>query len=88
MVTKSELTGSLDVYAERLAADRELFEQLDLKQLEELAAESQALVDKAMAMVAAQRVPPARMLARAPVGDETIAAPAEKPTDIEVGDGD
>jgi hypothetical protein len=51
VITKSELSGSLGVYAERLAAERELFSQLDVQQLEELAAESQALVDKAMAMV-------------------------------------
>ena len=37
----------------RLAAERELFSQLDIQQLEELAAESQALVDRAMAMVKA-----------------------------------
>jgi hypothetical protein len=53
VVTKNELTGSLGVYAEKLAAERELFGKLDITQLEELAAESQALVDKAMAMVAA-----------------------------------
>ena len=56
VVTKSELTGSLGVYAEKLAAERELFSKLSLEQLEELAAESQALVDKAMAMVT--RTPP------------------------------
>jgi hypothetical protein len=53
VVTKSELTGSLSVYAERLATERELFGKLDVQQLEELAAESQALVDRAMAMVKA-----------------------------------
>jgi hypothetical protein len=52
VATRSELTGSLGVYAERLDAERELF-KLDVKQLEELAAESQGLVDKAMAMVRA-----------------------------------
>ena len=40
VVTKSELTGSLGVYAERLAAERELFGKLDVEQLEELAAEA------------------------------------------------
>ena len=53
VVTKGELTGSLGIYAERLAAERALFEKLDVAQLEELAAASQALVDRAMAMVKA-----------------------------------
>ena len=53
VLTKGELTGSLGVYAERLAADRELFRRSDVQQLEVLAAESQALVDRAMAMVKA-----------------------------------
>ena len=51
VVTKNELTGALSVTAERLAAERELFGKLDVHQLEVLAAESQALIDKAMAMV-------------------------------------
>jgi hypothetical protein len=53
VVTKGELTGSLGIYAERLAAERELFAKLDVAQLEELAAASQALVDRAAALVAA-----------------------------------
>ena len=53
VVTRGELTASLGVYAERLAAERELFEKLDVVQLEELAAASQALVDRAAALVAA-----------------------------------
>jgi hypothetical protein len=88
IATKNELTGSLGVYADRLAAERELFAQLDIKQLEELAAQSQALVDRAMAMVQAQRVPAAGMLPAAPVADESAAAPLETPTDIEVGHHD
>lgn len=43
----------MGVYAEQLAAESELWVQLDVKQLEVLAAESQALVDHAMAMVKA-----------------------------------
>jgi hypothetical protein len=54
-VTKIELTGSLGVYADRLAADRELFATLSVEQLEELAGDSQALVDKATAMARAIR---------------------------------
>ena len=46
VVTKSELTASLGVYAERLVAERELFSRLDVSQLEELARESEALVAK------------------------------------------
>ena len=81
VVTKSELMGSLGVYAERLAAERELFAQLDIKELEELAAESQALVDRAMAMVEAQRVLPATTLPVVSVtpGDSS-AQPGAKPT--------
>jgi hypothetical protein len=57
VVTKSELTGSLGVHAERLAVERELFAKLDVAQLEELAAASQALVDRAMAMAQANASP-------------------------------
>jgi hypothetical protein len=57
VVTKSELTGSMGVYAEKLAAERELFGKLSLEQLEELAAASQALVERAMAMVRANASP-------------------------------
>jgi hypothetical protein len=53
VATKSEVTGSLGVYAERLAAERQLLRDLSVPQLEELAAESQALMNKAMAMVRA-----------------------------------
>jgi hypothetical protein len=53
VLTRSELSDSPGVYSDRLAADRELFIQLAVQQLEVLAAESQALVDKAMAMVRA-----------------------------------
>jgi hypothetical protein len=57
IATRSELTGSLGVYAQRLDADRELFSKLDVSQLEELAAASQALVDRAIAMVRANASP-------------------------------
>lgn len=57
VITKSELTGSLGVYAEKLEAERELFGKLSLEQLEEFAAASQALVDRAMAMVRANASP-------------------------------
>jgi hypothetical protein len=59
VITKSELSGSLGVYAERLVAERELFSQLPLEQLEALAKESQSLIDRALEMVEAQRVQPA-----------------------------
>jgi 2-keto-3-deoxy-L-rhamnonate aldolase RhmA len=46
-----------------------------------LAAESAALIDKARAMVEAQRVPPAgaRLLGAAAKEDQTSDVPAEKP---------
>jgi hypothetical protein len=81
VVTKSEHTGSLGVYPERLAAERELFVQLDVKQLEQLAAESQALVDKAMAMVQANRVPlPGGCLARRWAARAARRPPRRRPT--------
>ncbi len=42
-----QMTSSIE-FSERLESERELFAKLDVKQLAELAAESQALVDKAM----------------------------------------
>jgi hypothetical protein len=42
---------------QKLDQERELFSRLSLEQLEELAAQSQALVDKAMAMVKANASP-------------------------------
>jgi hypothetical protein len=53
VATRSELTGSLSVYGERLAAERELFSTLTIEQREELARENQALVDKMTAMARA-----------------------------------
>jgi hypothetical protein len=53
VATKSELSGSLGVYAERLEADRALFGTLTVEQLEELALESEALIAKARAMAQA-----------------------------------
>lgn len=88
VVTKSELTGSLGVYAERLVTERELFSRLDVSQLEELARESEALVAKAMAMVQAHRVPLTGMLPAAPVGDDITAKAAEVADDMVVDDGD
>ena len=52
-----QMTGNIE-FSERLEAERELFAKLDVKQLEELAAESQALVNKAMAMVRANAPTP------------------------------
>ncbi len=74
-----QMTGSIG-FSERLAADRELFAKLDLAQLEELAAASQALVDRAMAMARANASP---MLigfspsSAATVDDVTSGEPAE-----------
>ena len=51
-----QVTGNMG-FSERLEAERELFGKLSLEQLEELAAESQALVDKAMAMARANASP-------------------------------
>jgi hypothetical protein len=53
VVTKSEVAASLGIYAERLDAERRLWDRLNVDQLEVLAAESQMLVDHAMEMVKA-----------------------------------
>ena len=83
-----QVAGSTE-FSERLAADRELFGQLSIEQLEVLAEESQRLVDKAMMMVKANALTPAGATApRALVDGESTGAPAETPTGIEVGDAD
>ena len=58
--TRTEISGSLSVDAQkRLDRERELFSLLSVPQMEEIAAESQALVDKVMAMVRANASPAA-----------------------------
>ena len=66
--------------SQKLNEERELFGKLDVKQLEILAAESQALVDKAMAMVRANALTPGAATApRAPVdGAESNGEPGEQ----------
>ena len=68
---------ALGVYAEKLAAERELFTRLDISELEELARESEALVAKAMAMVRANAVTAgaARPLARWSTVPSATASP-------------
>jgi hypothetical protein len=82
VATRTELSGSLGVYAERLSADRELFSTLSVDQLEELAADSQALIDKATRMAqvnAALRDPSTSP--RASLNGETIdVLPSAEPT--------
>jgi anti-sigma factor ChrR (cupin superfamily) len=66
--------------SQKLQKERELFSKLSVQQLEELAAESQALVDKAMALVRANAQTPGGATApRAPVdGGESSGEPAEQ----------
>ena len=68
---------------QKLEQERELFSRLSIEQMEELAAESQALVDKAMAMVRANGVTRDTAISpRAPVdGGESNGQPAETSTD-------
>jgi hypothetical protein len=77
---------ALGVYAEKLAAERELFTRLDISELQELARESEALVAKAMAMVRANALTPGAATApRALVdGGESNGEPAEKSPDTDV----
>ena len=57
--TRTEISGSLSVDAQnRLDKERELFSRLSIQQMEEIAAESQALVDKVMALVKANAMTP------------------------------
>ena len=89
VVTKSELTGSLGVYAEKLAAERELFAQAGYRAARGTGrGESQALVDRAMAMVRANALMPGAATApRAPVdGGESNGEPAEQSPGTDVGD--
>jgi len=85
VVTKSELTGSLGVYEERLATERELFRTLSVEQLAELARESEALVAKAMAMARGHWVPQIEaVVSVGPVGGETFGEAAETSAGAEV----
>jgi hypothetical protein len=72
---------------QKLDRDRELFSRLSVQQLEELAAESQALVDKLMAMVRANGLKAIPATTHpAPVGDgEHSDVPGPNSTDVDDG---
>ena len=87
--TRTEISGSLSVDAQkRLDKERELFSLLSVPQMEEIAAESQALVDRVMAMVRANAnvlMPADTTACCAPVdGGESNGALAEKSPDTDV----
>jgi hypothetical protein len=91
VLTKTELTGSLGVYAERLTAERELFLTLSIGEMEELAADSQALVDKLMAMANVNAATTPMLVGASPspvVGvEEVLPGEAVEPTAVRtVGD--
>ena len=73
--------------SQKLDQERELFSKLSVEQLEQLAAESQALVDRAMAMVRANASPMLVGAATAPRasvdGGESNGESAETPTGSE-----
>ena len=71
---------------DRIAAELELFQKLSVPQMEAVAAESQVLVDRMMAMANANAVPPDDVaLHRTSVEDgETSDAPSPKCTDNDV----
>lgn len=73
---------------QKLEQERELFSRLSIQQMEEIAAESQALVDKALAMVRANGVTPDPSTApRAPVdGGESNGEAGETSTGTDVDD--
>jgi hypothetical protein len=56
VVTKNELSGALSVSAQKYAAEKELFLRLPIEQLEALAREHQALLDRAFSMARAHGV--------------------------------
>jgi hypothetical protein len=86
VMTKSELTGSLGVYAERLVGERELFATLSIEQLQELSAESEALVAKARRMAAANAAMAVRASTpRGLLDGETIAE--SSPSEPHQGNG-
>ena len=76
--------------SQKLEKERELFNRLSVEQLEELAAESQALVAKAMAMVRANALTPGAATAPRALVDvgESNGEPAETSIGIEVDDSD
>ena len=56
IASRTEVTGSLSVQARtQLKAERELFSTLTLEQMAEIAADSQALIDKMAGMAQANR---------------------------------
>jgi hypothetical protein len=70
---------------EKLAAERELLRQLSLPELEALAAESQALMDRALGMARPPGVTPAGAPScRAAADDDSIGEPAKKPAGNDV----
>ena len=76
--------------SQKLDQERELFRKLSLDQLEQLAAESQALVDKAMAMVKANASPMLIGVSPVPVAGVDVATgePAEQSPAPTVSDVD
>ena len=71
---------------QKLEQERELFSRLTIEQMEEIAAASQALVDRVLAMAKANALTPAAATApRAPVdGGESYGEPAEQSTGTDV----
>jgi hypothetical protein len=90
IVRKNEVTAALSVTAQQYAAERELFLSLPVEQLGALAAESQALVDKAFAMARAHGAKLDAATAPAERGDGRDAPVSAYPgTDVVLsGDGD
>ena len=72
----------------KLEEERELFSRLSVQQMEEIAAKSQGLVDKVLATVRANALPPdAATAGCAPVdGGESNGEPAEQSPGSDVGD--
>ena len=65
---------------QKLEEERELFSRLSLQQMEEIAAESQALVDRVMAMAKANAVTPDDVASRRASVEDSESSDAPNPT--------
>jgi hypothetical protein len=85
---KETIEVSADVTMnEKLAEERELLRKLSLPELEALAAESQALVDKALAMAQGHGLKPAATTSYPAADHASIDEPAKRPTGTKATDG-
>ena len=73
---------------QRLQEERELFGRLSIEEMEEVAAESEALIAKVRTMVQRQRVPPAGATSPGPSMDNRESTTGESAENTSIGDVD